>query len=104
MVEKGKKVVTEKKAGENRIRKSYRMEPHPVFKPTRTQERFAVTEKASKRNIGNIVFDFLFVSNVPWYSFNISKITANGVSYMAMSRVVPDTPPVLCHVFILNHL
>ena len=50
----------EKNAGENRIRKSYRMEQRPVFKPMRTQERFAGREKDSKHSFGSILFELLF--------------------------------------------
>ena len=49
-----------KKAGENRIRKSHRMELRPVFKPTRTQERFAAREKDSKHSFSNMLFELLF--------------------------------------------
>ena len=50
----------DKKARKNRIRKSHRMELHPVFKPMRTQERFAGREKDSKHSIGNMLFELLF--------------------------------------------
>ena len=49
-----------KKAGENRIRKSYRTEQRPVFKPTKAQERFAGREKASKYSFSNMLFELLF--------------------------------------------
>ena len=50
----------DKKVGENRIRKSYRKEQRPVFKPMKTQERFAGREKDSKHSIGNMLFELLF--------------------------------------------
>ena len=49
-----------KKAGENRIRKSHRMEQRPLFKPTKAQERFAAREKDSKHSFGNMLFELLF--------------------------------------------
>ena len=50
----------DKKAGENRIRKSHKMEIRPIFKPTKVSERFARTENASKHSIGNMLFELLF--------------------------------------------
>ena len=50
----------DKKAGENRIRKSHRMELSPVFKPMRTQERFPGREKDSKHSFSSILFELLF--------------------------------------------
>ena len=50
----------DKKAGENRIRKSHRMELRPVFKPMKAQERLAAREKDSKHSIGNMLFELLF--------------------------------------------
>ena len=50
----------DKKAGENRITKSHRMELRPVFKPPKAQERFAGREKDSKHSIGNMLFELLF--------------------------------------------
>ena len=55
----GKKVL-DKKAGENSIRKSYRKEQLPVFKPMRTQERFTGREKDSKHSFSNMLFELLF--------------------------------------------
>ena len=49
-----------KKAGENRIRKSYRKEQRPVFKPTKVPERFARKENASKHSFSNMLFELLF--------------------------------------------
>ena len=50
----------DKKAGENRIRKSHRMELRPVFKQPKAQERFAGRENASKHSIDNMLFELLF--------------------------------------------
>ena len=50
----------DKKASENRIRKSHRMEQRPVFQPMKAQERFARTKNASKHSIGNMLFELLF--------------------------------------------
>ena len=50
----------DRNAGENRIRKSYRTEQLPVFKPTRTQGRFTHRENASKHSIDNMLFELLF--------------------------------------------
>ena len=50
----------DKRAGENRIKKSYRTELCPVFKPTKAPERFARTENASKHSFGNMLFELLF--------------------------------------------
>ena len=50
----------DKRAGENRIRKSNRMEQRPVFKPMRTQELIAGREKASKHSFSNMLFELLF--------------------------------------------
>ena len=50
----------DKKAGENRIRKSRTMELRPVFKSTKTPERFARTENASKHSFSNMLFELLF--------------------------------------------
>ena len=50
----------DKKAGENRIRKSHRMELRPVFKQPKAQERFAGRENASKHSFSNMLFELLF--------------------------------------------
>ena len=50
----------DKKAGENRIRKSHRMELRPLFKPMKTKEHFTDREKDSKHSLGNMLFELLF--------------------------------------------
>jgi hypothetical protein len=50
----------DRKAGENRIRKSHRMELRPEFKPTKAPVRFERTENAGKHSIGNMLFELLF--------------------------------------------
>ncbi len=50
----------DKKASENRIRESHRVEQRPVFRLMKTQERFAGREKDSKHSFGNMLFELLF--------------------------------------------
>lgn len=50
----------DKTASKKRIRKRHRMEQRPVFKPMKSEERFAGREKDNKHSIGNMLFELLF--------------------------------------------